>query len=404
MASTWRDRIKGHPASFRGVAFFVESAEFQGGRQNAVHVFPFSETAPFIEDTGPKGTVLPVECFVVGDNYMSDRDDLIVALGEGGTGPLEHPHYGHRTVAVDSFHVREGGSEQGIARFSITFLQTPAEAPAPSATASGASAVTASVAAAKSSASSAFQAVFSTAGKIYDGVVSVLGGMSSAINTVMGPVGLITQDAAALQSKLSAFENSALALASTPGDLVTAVTGIFDSLEGYVLNAENVSDPLGVFLGIYGLNPGAAITPPAPTEDRALDTANSAATQLFVQRLAVVGAATLLPELTFASYEDAVTARERVTDLIDALAEAVSDDTFPDWLQLRGDLVKAVPGDTSDLPHLLSLTPRGTVPSLVLSYQLYGDVEGEADLLARNKIRHPGFIVGGVELEVLSRE
>ncbi|HZH79574.1 MAG TPA: hypothetical protein VEY88_26365, partial [Archangium sp.] len=63
---------------------------------------------------------------------------------------------------------------------------------------------------------------------------------------------------------------------------------------------------------------------------------------------------------------------------------------------------KAVPGSESDLPRLVSYTPAGTVPSLVLAHRLYGGVQTEGDMLRRNGIGHPGFILGGVELQVLS--
>jgi prophage DNA circulation protein len=49
-----------------------------------------------------------------------------------------------------------------------------------------------------------------------------------------------------------------------------------------------------------------------------------------------------------------------------------------------------------------------TQPALVLAQRLYGDpasVEARAaEIVARNKVRHPGFVPGGVALQVLSAE
>jgi prophage DNA circulation protein len=78
------------------------------------------------------------------------------------------------------------------------------------------------------------------------------------------------------------------------------------------------------------------------------------------------------------------------------------DTAFPALNQLRADLVRAVPGEDSGLARLVSYAPAFTVPSLVLAFQLYGDVTREADIVARNSIRHPGFVIGGRALEVLS--
>ena len=69
--------------------------------------------------------------------------------------------------------------------------------------------------------------------------------------------------------------------------------------------------------------------------------------------------------------------------------------------QLRADLMRAVPGEDSDLPRLGIVTPPAMVPSIVLAHRLYGDTDREADLVTRNRIPRPGFIRGGEPLEVL---
>ena len=48
------------------------------------------------------------------------------------------------------------------------------------------------------------------------------------------------------------------------------------------------------------------------------------------------------------------------------------------------------------------LQSAATRPALVLAYQVNGDVEAEADLVARNQVRHPGFVPAG-RVEVLKR-
>jgi prophage DNA circulation protein len=109
-------------------------------------------------------------------------------------------------------------------------------------------------------------------------------------------------------------------------------------------------------------------------------------------------------EQEFDSYDEAVAARDEITDLLDEQADEAADDTYPALMQLRADLVKAVPGEGADLPRLLAYTPPATVPSLVLAHRLYGDVTKELEVVARNKVRHPGFVTGGRELEVVSRD
>jgi prophage DNA circulation protein len=46
--------------------------------------------------------------------------------------------------------------------------------------------------------------------------------------------------------------------------------------------------------------------------------------------------------------------------------------------------------------------PQATQPALVLAYSLYEDASRDADIIARNNVRHPGFVPGGRTLEVLA--
>jgi prophage DNA circulation protein len=132
-----------------------------------------------------------------------------------------------------------------------------------------------------------------------------------------------------------------------------------------------------------------------------VEQANFDAVHRLVQRLVIVNASEAVVAQMFTSFDQAVAARTAVTDLIDLHVEEASDDTYPALVALHAALVAAVPGDSATLPKLQPYTPVTTVPSLVLAHQLYGHLDREADLVTRNRVRHPGFVTGGVGLEVL---
>lgn len=73
----WRDELR--PASFRGVSFYVEGGTLTFGRRLAIHEYPQREK-PYVEDLGKKARVYRLEAFVLGPDYMKDRDALIDAL------------------------------------------------------------------------------------------------------------------------------------------------------------------------------------------------------------------------------------------------------------------------------------------------------------------------------------
>lgn len=65
-----------------------------------------------------------MEAFVLGPDYMKDRDALIDALETPGAGQLVHPYYGSLVVTVSSdIDVSETSQQGGMARISATFVE-----------------------------------------------------------------------------------------------------------------------------------------------------------------------------------------------------------------------------------------------------------------------------------------
>jgi prophage DNA circulation protein len=120
---SWRDQMG--PATFRGVPFFVDTAERSGGRRTVKHEYP-NRDEPFIEDMGRRAGSYPVEGYVLGADYLAARNALIAALETEGPGELVHPYYGTLRVICSTFRVREAAGEGGVARLSIEFEQTTA--------------------------------------------------------------------------------------------------------------------------------------------------------------------------------------------------------------------------------------------------------------------------------------
>lgn len=387
-AASWRDQMG--PATFRGVPFFVESADYSSGRKLVVHEYP-QKDLPFADDLGRKGRKFPVEGYVIGENYFTARDALIAALEDsGGPGELVHPYHGTKRVAVADFRVHETRDAGGIAAFSIEFVETPVTAPAPVATTDKSATLKLSAASAALAVAAEFLSVYNSSATLMNGVSNLVRSATLSINNVLLTVSMEKQKLAKFKQRLEDLEDSADALVNTPSGLIESLGLLFADLTDRK-----------ALLTLHSFDPGTR--PRATTANRAIEQANFDATQSLIQRLVLTQAATVIADETFDSYESAITARGDLADLLDEEAESAGD-SYEALMQLRADLAKAVPGDDGALRRLVAHTPPATVPSLVLAHRLYGDLESEADLLARNKIVHPGFITGGVELEVLSRE
>lgn len=395
---SWRDRLSF--ATFRGVPFKVENGEHNGGRQVVVHEFPFSNVAPFTEDLGRKGNTFNVVGFVLGSDYERQRDALRRALDVEGSGELVHPYYGTRRVNAGAYRISESASEGGVARFSIEFSETSADAQQPSAVSDHGAKVAVAAGALKTSLSAQFLAAFADVSSLRASAATALGSVSTAIGAVLDTQALLTQEMAAMRAQVEALSTDATTLAGAPEDLIVALVDVVEALAAGLAGVVGSVDPSGALLALFSFDPG--VRPPSTTPARTQEQANYDAIQYAVQRLVLAEASTLAIGQTFASYEDAVRVRSAIVDLIDEHTEAVADDAYPELVDLRAALVDGVPGTGADLPHLQHYTPGATVPSLVLSHRLYGDLDHEADILARNGISNPGVIPGGVELEVLS--
>lgn len=381
---SWKDGFG--PASFRGVKFFAKSNERSGGRRTAIHEYPFQDV-PFAEDLGRKRRGFAVEGYVIGDDYLAARDDLLDALEDEGPGPLVHPLLGTRTVIVDEFRVHESNEEGGMASFSIQFIETPTQPGQPTAAPDATGLLASSSTGALSASQIEFLSTYNP-NRLMSSLSLMVGIATGAVNSVIATASMDAQALATLKSQIATLSADTESLLNDPAALWDALTEIFGSL------------PFAGLTTIYGFDPGVA--PPSTTPDEIQAQTNFFALQRAIQRQALVQAATLLPAHPFKSYEEAVTARDSIADLIDDQAENAADDAYPALVQLRADIVKAVPGSDSDLSHLITHTPTTTVCSLVLAHQLYGSVDLEQDLLDRNGVSNPCFVPGGEPLEVLS--
>lgn len=97
---SWRDQLR--DGSFRGVPFKIQASRALVGRRGQVHEYPLRDK-PYAEDLGRRARAFNVECFVLGADYMAQRDALIAALEE------RRRHAG----APVSRHAQRGGVRPG---------------------------------------------------------------------------------------------------------------------------------------------------------------------------------------------------------------------------------------------------------------------------------------------------
>lgn len=395
---SWRDRLQA--GKFRTAAFEIDAHDHGGGRRLALHEYPLRDE-PYAEDLGRRAREFSVECYVLGPDYMADRDALLAALDEYGSGVLVHPYLGTQTVAVQSYRLRETTREGGMAVFSITFVEAGKQSE-PDTVVDTAGKVGASADVVVAAAEADFADTFSFSGKpqfVADAATIMLEGGISKLRKLSGRISATTQPISDFSASLDRLGSELSTLISTPATLASRVTGVVIALRGVAIDVTGAINAYRTLWPFGNDEPSIAGT----TASLAQQSDNQVAIAGLMQRAATAEAARAAASASFASADEAIALRDLFTDQFDALFDAAdSDDVFTALTDLHAAVVHDLNTRAAKLPRTRKVTPSATQPALVLAQRLYGDATRADDIVARNKIRHPGFVPGGVVLEVLT--
>lgn len=382
-------------ASFRGVPFFVETSERSGGRRAVVHEFPLRDE-PYVEDLGRRARPFRVDGYVVGDDYLTQRDALLAALEDvAGPGELVHPYHGVLRAACINVAVRESRAEGGMATFAIEFVQAPAVPPAPVEVVDEAGQVATRADAAVTSSAAELDERYSAArlpAFALESARLAITRAAAAVGEKLGPVAATAQELAELTSAVALLTAQASSLARQPAE---AISGLRSAIVGMVNTL--VASPgavMDALVEAYFADLGTPVDPITSTREREL--ANQEALIGGIRRMLAIESARLAPLAAYASIDEATAARDQVAELLEEQAAVAGDTAYPAIVDLRSEVLRSVPGGRA-FARVVDVTRNIPIPSLLLAYQLYGEVDLEADLVARNGIRHPGFVAGNLK-------
>jgi prophage DNA circulation protein len=411
---SWKTEYR--QGSFRGVAFRTTDRQQSGGRNGELHEFPSAsedgkDHLPWFEDMGRTARGFDFECWVAGDDHLTQAQRLIDALEAKGPGTLLDPFRGELTVAVTSYSVRESGVQGGVSEFSISFAETTGE-PTATASAPDSQAKAAEAAqAVRDELPMRFAARFSTdklPAFIEDAAVKLVEGTALLAQATAAPMGGAGAVLRAFDAGLRLLPTSARSLVRTPLALAHSVSGLLSALSALSSDPRRRAASARAMAG-YGtsLKPVTGDTPPRLAEDR-----NQAAFTGLVRTLAAAELVDALASMRFASYDEAVRERALAADLIDALAmdaaDALDDDRWQLLRGLRSALVADLTARGATLARVYDHPVQATEPALATARRLYdrtADIEARAaDLVARNAIPHPGFVAGGEDISVLQEQ
>ncbi len=402
---SWLDELR--PASFRGVPFEVVDANRGLGRKVARHDFPLRDFATG-EDMGLNPGEFRVQAIVIGNDYMTARDALEVALNKPGTGPLILPWTGQRTVRLMSASAVESAREGGMVTYDLVFMPED-NAPPPVQTPDTSADVASAGSNAQTQANTAFTNIFTVANQpsfVTTAAANVIGQISDQIDSLTAPLKAQVGALDGFVAQGLALRSQVLNLVTQPAELAASISGLIQGIRTVASTPADALTALEVLLGFAPDLPSINVTTPA----RQAQVTAQAAVTTFVQQTAAAEAVQAVADIDFVAYDDAVATRDTIGDLIDTLAYAAADaGDGASWQTLsaaRQAMIRDVTARGGSLAHLVNYTPPTAVPVLVLAYGLYDDTtaleDNAADIITRNGILYPGFVRGGIPLQVLS--
>lgn len=432
----WRDDLQ--PATFRDVPFLVAAVEGEYGRRLAEHEYPLRDE-PWHRDLGRRAKTFAFEAYVLEPDHIGRAKALIEACEKAGSAALVHPWLGNFNVVVTECRVRFSHAAGGMATFSLAFREA-GEDIYPAALKKDAGIVERAADIAKEAISGRLLDTFSLDGVaswVADAATEVFGDALADIGATLSPV---IDDASAWARDIRGAVATVSTIVRDPAALASRVFGLLDigNLSGLasivqtplaIVNAVETFTRPGAFsltwqtflpLTSFGLGGSSSYTGRSSSARRAA--ANAAALGSFIRRASAVSMARTAMRQSYATSNDATTAAEAVATVMDRELDTAGDDDGQALQSLAVSTQRAITARLPSLPRtvvvnsspdvpsvgrVIGYSSSATLPALVIAYSVYGDRIGDVvaradQIVTRNRIAHPGFVLGGAPLELLA--
>ncbi|WP_294559726.1 DNA circularization protein [uncultured Mailhella sp.] len=390
MAQAWKLRIQS--ASFRGIPFQVYMAGGSLGRSTALHVFP-NGSAPYPEDLGKAPQFYDVQGFVSGSSYMTQRDALEAAFQQPGPGTLVHPWYGSLYVALAGpVRTQHSAVDGGLWQFQARFVRV--EKPGGL---TGAPNLLDMVAERVSAVAERARALADSVGQYLDKGAWVV----SQIETAAGVFISSVKSVLALPEGLSTLAGMAGSTGWLTGMISSGSFGAscWNMVQTGAENLPSGSGPTAL-LDLVRSAPQVTASEIFGTSRRAAAEGQRIVSNV-QQQMCAAAACSVAAAYAPSTTKEAGELQASVLDAIDAAQMEADDETFAALSNLRTVTLRSMAEKARTLPDVISVTESQVMPSLAVVWRWTGGLEAEQELVARNGLRHPGFVPGGQALELI---
>lgn len=393
-----KQRIGG---SFRGAAFYCDSHSLDGGRRIEVHEYP-ARDEPFAEDLGRAARRLSISAYVVGRNYLSERDDLIAALeSDEGPGILEHPYLGSRQVACTGFSVSESRDDGGMAKFDLNFVETEELPRFPSVSVDIPSTINLQGDLALLTLRAGFVANYdpSTIASAYlSPIADAVSGFARQLSSPGSGLLSEAQDLALFRARIDGAVNRAASIVRDGALLYDTITDLL----AFTFRAPTIPEPIAALLALIDTEYASLPTSPALSRSREKQAELFDLVLAMLRVQVLVRTTRLGVEASFPVFTEARSVRDMLLMRYDSQLDGeLDDDMFALLTDLRRGILGSIPDTDETVSDLADYVVRGVENSLTISQRLYGNSSKELQICDRNALKYPGVIPDGTALEVI---
>ncbi len=399
MSEQCRDWLKTlWAASYKGVPFFFESDDEEGGRGLVVHEF-VNRDDPFVEDLGENARYLSGSAYVHGDDVDAQESSLKQVLASRGAGSLVTPLGGPILVRCETFKRHHEKDKLGYVAFEVRFVRE------------GAAAGLISIPFALNTAFGAADKLASEISSLFSSSITALGEPDFVVSAAVESVAMaasaldVIRTSYRVEPASSAIVRDALAniIASAPAAISAEVLPGEDAnalIQSLVTATRAIGDALPAQTAAAAMleyaSAFSAVAPRVATSAGSRAEANSAAVFRAARLAALTAYAEAILRQTYAARPDGVTARADIAERFELeLFETTGAANASLYLAidgLRSSVIDYLSRVINDLAPVITVETARILPSLYLAFRLYGDPLRASELVARNGVRHPSFM------------
>lgn len=438
----WQGQIRA--CSFRGVPFAIVMEEGSHGRRQAVHEYPYRDTA-WIEDLGRGTRRFVLRGFIIqnsqvygGGDVITQRQSLIAACEEKGSGTLIHPTLGELTVSVPENGLRITGSmdsgrvfeftlmviESGLKVFAVTGSTTAGDSVGTNYLKLASTAVASTLARIKGEIRGVTQAINTIKGTVtfwtnmVDNTISEVTNISNVLKSTFGNsrYGRYSKGDVGGNSSAISGNTSTADIENDRGltDLVTAqsvmdrknitdTVGILNNSSTPDAFVQGVADVVNAILNSVGsvndrISALERLAKSVSTEYQQSDSSKALSESMNTLIVVLCSGAMVCAAVDAnpTSREEAEQITQRAARQLDTAlvlaGDRGDDDMYVSLLGVRTSFLSTMNARSSGLSELMQVTTIKPLPALTLANRLYQDASRADELVQEVRVPHPAFM------------